>query len=48
MHFGFAIGALFAYLAFVLLLVSLGGYVLGYAFRKGWDRAGQVVDRRSS
>ncbi len=30
-----------AYLAFIALLVTAGGYLLGYSFRKGWDRAGR-------
>ena len=29
------------YAAFLLGLIAVGGYVLGYTFRKGWERAGR-------
>lgn len=36
-------------LVYVILSVgvlAVGGYVLGYTFRKGWDRAGESNSRR--
>ena len=30
------------YLGFGLLVLAAGGYVLGWSFRKGWDRAGRA------
>jgi hypothetical protein len=35
----FVLVALF-YLAVIGVLLSLGGFILGYFFRMGWDRAG--------
>lgn len=30
-----------AYVLVVLAIVAAAGFVLGWAFRKGWDRAGR-------
>jgi hypothetical protein len=42
MEFGLAA---IVYVGVMLLLLIFGGYVLGYGFRKGWDRAGREAAR---